>query len=65
MYGFIHLTFQEYLAAIAVAQSGQKHSSNVVYSLLDHVDDNTWTELTRLCIAYIGIIEGREEASWG
>ncbi|KPA18848.1 histidine kinase [Candidatus Magnetomorum sp. HK-1] len=63
MYGFIHLTFQEYLAAIAVAQSGQKHSSTVIYTLLDHVTDNTWVELTRLCIAYIGIIEGREEAA--
>ena len=63
LYGFIHLTFQEYLAAIAVAQLGQKHSSSVVYSLRDYVHDNTWTELTRLCIAYIGIIEGREEAA--
>jgi hypothetical protein len=38
-FGFIHLTFQEYLAAIAVAQRGQSDLQPVVDILADHIDD--------------------------
>src|SRR4029078_296133 len=36
-YGFIHLTFQEYLAAAALAQKGQQETGPVVDGLAAHV----------------------------
>ncbi len=41
-FGFIHLTFQEYLAGIALAQKGQQGIGPVVSELADHVGDDTW-----------------------
>jgi formylglycine-generating enzyme required for sulfatase activity len=62
-YGFIHLTFQEYLAAIAIAQHGQSTLSPVVVMLNAHVEDAQWREVALLTIGYMGIIQQRDEAA--
>ncbi len=63
LYGFIHLTFQEYLAAVAVASKGQRKIEPVVQILADHIDDPAWSEVFRLTVSYIGLIQQREEAA--
>ncbi|WP_423226106.1 NACHT domain-containing protein [Candidatus Amarolinea aalborgensis] len=62
-YGFIHLTFQEYLAAVALAQRGQQGIGPVVDALATHVSDANWREVSRLTIGYLGIVQQREEAA--
>lgn len=60
-YGFIHLTFQEYLAAVAIAQRGQEGIQPIVALLADHVDDDTWREVILLTIGHIGLIQQLDE----
>jgi formylglycine-generating enzyme required for sulfatase activity len=62
-YGFIHLTFQEYLAAVAIAQRGQRDVGPVVEMLAAHVDDDNWHEVATLTIGYMGIVQQRDEAA--
>ena len=62
-YGFIHLTFQEYLAAVAIGQLGQSDVTPVAQLLAQHVDDPTWHEVTLLTIGYLGIIQQRDSAA--
>ena len=62
-YGFIHLTFQEYLAAVAIGQLGQSDVTPIVQRLAAHVDDPTWHEVTLLTIGYLGIIQQRDGAA--
>jgi formylglycine-generating enzyme required for sulfatase activity len=68
-YGFIHLTFQEYLAAVAVAQRGQREVEPVVEALAARVGDDNWREVTLLAVGYMGIVQQRDEAAgevvWG
>lgn len=63
MYGFIHLTFQEYLAAVALGQKGQQEMAPVVEALASHVGDDNWHEVTLLTIGYLGLIQQRDEAA--
>jgi formylglycine-generating enzyme required for sulfatase activity len=62
-YGFIHLTFQEYLAAIALAQQAQRDVGAMVSALARHVGDATWREVSLLAIGYLGIVQQRDEAA--
>jgi formylglycine-generating enzyme required for sulfatase activity len=62
-YGFIHLTFQEYLAAVAIAQQGQQSVKPVVKALTARVGDGNWREVTLLTISYMGIVQQRDEAA--
>ncbi len=62
-YGFIHLTFQEYLAAVALAQLGQQEIGPVVEALAGHVDEAPWHEVILLTIGYLGIGQRRDEAA--
>ncbi|HYO16621.1 MAG TPA: SUMF1/EgtB/PvdO family nonheme iron enzyme [Thermoanaerobaculia bacterium] len=62
-FGFIHLTFQEYLAAVAVAQKGQQEIAPVVEALASHVGDPAWIEVSLLTIGYLGIVQKRDEAA--
>ncbi|MEN8168165.1 MAG: SUMF1/EgtB/PvdO family nonheme iron enzyme, partial [Pseudomonadota bacterium] len=62
-YGFIHLTFQEYLAGVALAQMGQQGMEPVVKELAAHLEDDNWHEVSLLCIGFISIIQQRDEAA--
>jgi predicted NACHT family NTPase len=62
-YGFIHLTFQEYLAGVALAQLGQQGMDPVVKELSAHLGDDNWHEVSLLCIGFISIIQQRDEAA--
>lgn len=62
-YGFIHLTFQEYLAAMALAQKGQQEIAPVVDELAKHIGEATWHEVSLLTIGYLGIVQKRDEAA--
>ncbi|MFY9824685.1 MAG: SUMF1/EgtB/PvdO family nonheme iron enzyme [Thermoanaerobaculia bacterium] len=62
-YGFIHLTFQEYLAAVALAQKGQQEIGPVVDALTIHVGEPAWYEVSLLTIGYLGIVQKRDEAA--
>ncbi len=55
MYGFIHLTFQEYLAAVGLAQKGQLDIDRMVDAVAEHIGDPVWVEVTRLAVAHLGI----------
>jgi formylglycine-generating enzyme required for sulfatase activity len=54
-YGFIHLTFEEYLAAVALALKGQGNSKPIIETLSRHVGEQAWREVTLLTIGYLGI----------
>ena len=62
-YGFIHLTFQEYLAAVAIAQRGQSDLTPVVDLLAERLADARWHEVLLLTIGYMGIVQQRDEAA--
>ncbi len=62
-YGFIHLTFQEYLAAVAVVQQGQSVAGPVIRILADHVGDDNWHEVALLSVAHMGLIQQRDETA--
>ena len=54
-YGFIHLTFEEYLAAVALALKGQGNPTPIIDVLSKHVGEQAWREVTLLTIGYLGI----------
>lgn len=62
-YGFIHLTFQEYLAGVAIAQKGQENLNNVIYEFENKIKDENWKEVLHLALGFIGIIQHRDEAA--
>ena len=64
-YGFIHLTFEEYLAAVGLARLGQGNIEPVVQLLSDHVGDPAWREVALLTIGYLGIVQQWEEVASG
>ena len=63
LYGFIHLTFQEYLAAVAIAQQGQRGWQPIVKLLAEHITDDNWHEVILLTIGYIGLVLQWDEAA--
>ncbi len=60
MFGFIHLTFQEYLAAVAIAQKGQLKRQRIVEILGARLADDNWHEVMLLAIGYLGIVQQSE-----
>ncbi len=59
--GFLHLTFQEYLTAVAIAYRAQEGLDAVVEILAAHVGEPSWEEVTRLTIGELGVHQGRDE----
>jgi formylglycine-generating enzyme required for sulfatase activity len=62
-FGFIHLTFEEFLAAVAIAQRGQQGVQAVVEYLAARVGNGEWQEVGCLALGYLGIIQQRDEAA--
>lgn len=62
-YGFLHLTFEEYLAGVAIAQLGQQSIEPVVEALATHVGDPNWREVSLLAVGHLSISQGRDEAA--
>lgn len=62
-YGFIHLTFQEYLAAVALARLGQTDPSPVIDALTAQLGEAPWHEVARLAVGVLGLVQGRDEAA--
>jgi formylglycine-generating enzyme required for sulfatase activity len=54
-YGFIHLTFEEYLAAVAIAIRAQGDAASVADTLINHLGEQAWREVSLLTIGYLGI----------
>jgi formylglycine-generating enzyme required for sulfatase activity len=54
-YGFIHLTFEEYLSAVAIALKGQGNPVPIAETLQSHVGEQAWREVSLLTIGYLGI----------
>jgi len=62
-YGFIHLTFEEYLAAMGIARLGQRNIELIVDILADHVGDAAWREVALLTIGHLGVVQQWEQVS--
>jgi hypothetical protein len=60
-YGFIHLTFEEYLAAVAIARRGQLEPQKTVDKLCQHLAEPEWREVILLTVGYLGIVQQWEE----
>jgi hypothetical protein len=60
-YGFIHLTFEEYLAAVAIARQGQLDLQKTVDKLCQHLAEPEWREVILLTVGYLGIVQQWEE----
>ncbi|MCL4857898.1 MAG: SUMF1/EgtB/PvdO family nonheme iron enzyme [Caldilineaceae bacterium] len=62
-YGFIHLTFQEYLAALAIVQQGQLDVQPMVAALAQRLGHESWREVTLLAVGCLGLVKQNEEAA--
>ncbi|MCP5095548.1 MAG: SUMF1/EgtB/PvdO family nonheme iron enzyme, partial [Chloroflexi bacterium] len=60
-YGFLHRTFQEYLAALAIVQQGQRDPTPIIRKIVDHVNTDGWHEILRLAIGILGVLQQRDE----
>lgn len=60
-YGFIHLTFQEYLAGVAIARKAQQGPTPMVNALLGRLGNNNWHEVSLLAVGYLGIVQESDE----
>lgn len=55
-YGFIHLTFEEALAAYGLVASGQIDRSKSFAYIQDHLTDPAWRETILLSVGVVGLI---------
>ena len=63
VFGFLHLTFQEYLAALEVSNRGQLSRQETVDLLHPHLYDAAWREVTLLTVGHIAVIQGHDAAA--
>ena len=62
-YGFIHLTFQEYLAALALVQQAQTGVDKLTDFLVEHLAQPAWREVILLTVGYLGNVQQREHTA--
>lgn len=63
MFGFLHLSFEEYLAARYMVLQGQLDKQRTVELLREHVNDPVWHEVILLTVGYTSIIAKEEEVA--
>jgi len=63
VFGFLHLTFQEYLAALEISKRGQLSRQKTVDLLRPHLYDPAWREVILLTAGHIAVIQGHDEAA--
>jgi formylglycine-generating enzyme required for sulfatase activity len=59
-YGFIHLTFLEYLAGYALAKLDQCGTEALLQAIFPRVGEPTWREVILLAISHLSVVELRE-----
>jgi len=62
-YGFIHLTFEEYLAGMAIAMLGPGDVRPIGAYLGARVGQTAWREPSLLAVGYLSLIQQREPAA--
>ncbi len=60
---FVHLTFQEYLAAVGLAQKGQQDVAPMVAALAPRLVDPNWREVALLAVGYLALVQHRDQAA--
>jgi len=60
-YGFVHLTFEEYLAARHIVFQGQVNEQKSLELLRKHAYDPAWREVILLALGYLGLVANEEE----
>ncbi|MEK7728557.1 MAG: SUMF1/EgtB/PvdO family nonheme iron enzyme, partial [candidate division KSB1 bacterium] len=60
-YGFVHLTFEEYLAARHIIFQGQVNEQKSLELIRQHAYDPVWREVILLALGYLGLIANEEE----
>ncbi len=60
-YGFVHLTFEEYLAARHIVFQGQVDEQKSLELLRQHAYDPAWREVILLALGYLGLVTNEEE----
>ncbi len=63
LWGFVHLIFQEYLAAVALAQQAQAGVGEVTRVLAEHAGEPAWREVSLLTVSYLAVVQHREEVA--
>ncbi len=64
-WGFIHLTFEEYLAAVAIALEAQGNPRAMLHRLAPHLGEPAWREVGLLLIAYVGLVQQLDAVAGG
>ncbi len=64
-WGFIHLTFEEYLAAVAIALEAQGNPRAMLHRLAPHLGDPAWREVALLLVAYVGLVQQLDAVAGG
>ncbi len=60
-YGFVHLTFEEYLAARHIIFQGQVNEQKSLELIRQHAYDPAWREVILLALGYLGLVANEEE----
>ncbi|HEX4954187.1 MAG TPA: SUMF1/EgtB/PvdO family nonheme iron enzyme [Thermoanaerobaculia bacterium] len=62
-FGFPHLTFQEYLAAVGLVEAGQEDLPGLLEALAEHVGEPAWREVILLTLEHLALNVGRDRAA--
>ena len=62
-YGFIHLTFEEYLAGMAIALRGQGNADVLMADIQPYVGKAAWNEVLLLSLGYLGFVQQLDQVA--
>lgn len=66
LFGFVHLSFQEYFAAIEFKDKWEDNDNNRTFELSEYIFDSNWTEVIKLTASLFKIFDprsGRKKAT--